>query len=1421
MNISRPHGVGRIKCRSMLLYLVAAVAVGCLPGVYGNGAKCVDANSCTRYFNSAMFLYQHCGNCHMFVYCIHGMYFPMVCPSRLYWNDITNTCDYKSPHCHDDECTLGTHKCHQLATCFWYRTDTPYRCICKPGYEGNGITDCNDVDECQDGSHDCDASTVCTNTDGSFTCTCPNGFTLENKICKDIDECKDGSHNCPGSSVCTNTDGSFTCMCKPGFTLEGQACRDIDECKDRSNDCDPNAVCSNTDGSFICTCQIGFTTEGNVCKDIDECTDGSHNCGANAVCNNTGGSFTCTCQPGFTLIGQACKDIDECADGNHDCDPNAVCSNTEGSFTCKCLAGYNMDGNVCKDINECTDGSHNCGASAVCNNTDGSFTCTCQPGFSMIGQACKDIDECTAGIHNCDSNAMCSNTDGSFSCTCNIGYIMEGNACKDVDECTEGSHGCDTTAVCTNTDGSFTCTCHIGFKMEGNVCKDIDECDAVTDSLSCDVNALCTNTDGSFTCTCDAGFIMAGTVCNDKDECKDGSHNCGVNSICSNTGGSFTCTCQTGYSMDINECIELPKTCQQVKEANPMSRDGLFDIYPPLMKGERLKVYCYEMDTTPVEFLDFPNMNDGNYPDVENPTCGATDKKINSLQIGSTMYAKIRINIQKLTIVQDATFAKESLTLIKYGEAADCYTPHRNGVKASCGPIGYFSIDLTNTNVKIHPQQKWETYGTDSIQDIVRTSGGQVVHVNCGGYCGGCRPVGDIRIVPLKDPPETCQQVKEAKPRSPDGLYDLYPPLMGDKVLKVFCYNMSSTPVEFLELQNTNEGFYPGVENPSCSGSVTPISSPESGSTMYNKIRLDVQKLTIVQDTTFAVGPLTPAQYGEAADCYTPHRNGVQAHCGPKGQFGIDLTGTNVNIHPQQQWETFGQDSFKNISIDSGGQKVNISCGGYCGGCRPVGDLRLAPLTNINECIGNMHNCDVNAVCTNNDGSFTCTCQAGFSMDANICKDINECIDGSHSCDVNAVCTNTDGSFTCACKSGFIMAGSVCKEYPRTCQHIKNAHVSFLDGLYDVYPELLGGETLKVYCHNMATTPVEFLAFSAPNHGMYPDLQNPSCSGADQKFTNPNVGTTSYQKIKINIQKLTIVQDSTFAEVNGKVILYGTAADCYTSHRSGVRASCGPKGSFYMDFTGTNVKIDPQQKWETFGQDSFKEVVRSANDQIIELKCGGFCGGCKPVGDLQLVLHKVPPTCQALKDLDPSLTDGVYFIYPKLLSGEKLKVYCHNMATTPVEFVQLEVANEGIYPNSRDLTCSGTVQSLDSPNVGRTDYNRIRINPERLTIMQDTTFAKVVGGVVKYGTAADCHTPHLQLKQSSCGPKGSFAIDFTGTSLKIDPKQKWETFGKDPFQEVVRSANDQIIKLKCGGFCGGCRPVGDLQLVVHKDVPIP
>ena len=41
--------------------------------------------------------------------------------------------------------------------------------------------------------------------------------------------------------------------------------------------------------------------------------------------------------------------------------------------------------------------------------------------------------------------------------------------------------------------------------------------------------------------------------------------------------------------------------------------------------------------------------------------------------------------------------------------------------------------------------------------------------------------------------------------------------------------------------------------------------------------------------------------------------------------------------------------------------------------------------------------------------------------------DIDECTDGDSSCDVNAVCTNTHGSYTCTCQSGYSGDGVICE----------------------------------------------------------------------------------------------------------------------------------------------------------------------------------------------------------------------------------------------------------------------------------------------------------------------------------------------------------------------------------------------------------
>ena len=65
--------------------------------------------------------------------------------------------------------------------------------------------------------------------------------------------------------------------------------------------------------------------------------------------------------------------------------------------------------------------------------------------------------------------------------------------------------------------------------------------------------------------------------------------------------------------------------------------------------------------------------------------------------------------------------------------------------------------------------------------------------------------------------------------------------------------------------------------------------------------------------------------------------------------------------------------------------------------------------------------CGSNSVCSNNIGSFTCTCNPGFNdfQPYDECVDIDECKVGGNNCQGNTDCWNTEGSFLCACKIGF------------------------------------------------------------------------------------------------------------------------------------------------------------------------------------------------------------------------------------------------------------------------------------------------------------------------------------------------------------------------------------------------------------------
>ncbi|MBU1218553.1 hypothetical protein KKF34_04020 [Myxococcota bacterium] len=94
--------------------------------------------------------------------------------------------------------------------------------------------------------------------------------------------------------------------------------------------------------------------------------------------------------------------------------------------------------------------------------------------------------------------------------------------------------------------------------------------------------------------------------------------------------------------------------------------------------------------------------------------------------------------------------------------------------------------------------------------------------------------------------------------------------------------------------------------------------------------------------------------------------------------------------------------------------------------------------SDINECTEGTHTCDTNASCINNTGSFTCTCNPGYSGDGYTCVDVNECDLGTDNCSANATCINTPGSFTCTCNSGYTGNGVICSDINECTENTDN-----------------------------------------------------------------------------------------------------------------------------------------------------------------------------------------------------------------------------------------------------------------------------------------------------------------------------------------------------------------------------------------------
>ncbi|KAM8952287.1 latent-transforming growth factor beta-binding protein 4 [Pelodytes ibericus] len=478
--------------------------------------------------------------------------------------------------------------------------------------------------------------------------TCPKGFEKLNGSCMDTDECKDSSLCQNGD--CTNTRGSFSCICREGYLLDSS----------RSS-CISDHVISEVKGPCFRILREGgcsLPILRNITKQICCCSRvgkaWGRGCEGCPPFGTAGFKETCPAGPGYhysasdlrinaRYVGQdqarvpilrppvtRVQPITTAVPPRHavtvrvtlddrnqgrggmlldrstpvqaesdaelpvirESDPRVPapppesslcelnpqicgpgrCVPRSGSYTCVCNNGYwlSTQGTHCIDMDECRQRPSPC-ANGRCENTVGSYRCACSTGFrtNPQGTECTDIDECSNEQSPCGTG-VCQNTPGSYRCACSPGFSLspQGNNCIDVDECRLSARRLCQNGRCENTPGSYLCVCPSGFtaNSQGTDCQDIDECRQTPRLCG---SGRCQNTIGSYRCSCPVGYRLTpqGNDCIDINECENPA-TC-IGQECFNTPGSFQCRqCQTGYRLQNRRCVDINE-CQTESTCGP------------------------------------------------------------------------------------------------------------------------------------------------------------------------------------------------------------------------------------------------------------------------------------------------------------------------------------------------------------------------------------------------------------------------------------------------------------------------------------------------------------------------------------------------------------------------------------------------------------------------------------------------------------------------------------------------------------------------------------------------------------------------------------------------------------------------------------------------------------------------------------
>ncbi|KAI8488027.1 hypothetical protein Bbelb_341450 [Branchiostoma belcheri] len=639
-----------------------------------------------------------------------------------------------------------------------------------------------------------------------------------------------------------------------------------------------------------------------------------------------------------------------------------------------------------------------------------------------------EFDDCHSDP--CENGGTCTDGLDTYTCECTPGWTGD-NCTVDVDECITNNGGCEHT--CTNNVGSFECSCDDGYVLnaDGLNCDDVDECTPYNGGCE----QICIDLDGAWECDCHPGYVLNAneTNCDDVNECESDNGGCEHN--CTNTVGSFVCSCDVGYALsgdglacdDVDECVTDNGGCDQ----NCTNNDGSFACS------------CDDGYTLNVNGL---NCDDIDECGTDNGGCAHTCANTDG-SFECSCNAGYALNGDGLAC-DDVDECETG-----NGGCADSCDNTVGSFTCSCGDVGY---QLNVDGLACDDVNECDTDNGGCDQTCENTDGS--FECSCGdGYTlnGDGLNCDDINECDTDNGgcAQTCtNNVGSFECSCDDGYVLNLDGLDCDDVDECLtnnggCNQNCTNNVGSFEC-SCGDGYVLNGDGLACDD-VDECNTDNGGCNQTCTNTVGSFECSCGDGYTLNVDGLACDDIDECAtdnggcnqNC-TNNDGSFECSCGegytlnvdglacdehlegpgrtrkePPGRTASYHTGRNTRIERNR-----GPD-IDECDTDNGGcaQMCTNNVGSFECSCNAGYVLNADGMScdDVNECDTDNGGCDQN--CTNNVGSFECSCNAGYALnvDGLACDDVNECESDNGGCDQN--CTNTVGSFECSCDDGYAL----------------------------------------------------------------------------------------------------------------------------------------------------------------------------------------------------------------------------------------------------------------------------------------------------------------------------------------------------------------------------------------------------------------